>query len=73
MQLSEEWIDFLHMLDKKGAVPLYTFSIHFKNRKRAEKLLGEIIRQGLVDLDKNMINILITEKGRAFINKNSNC
>lgn len=72
MQLAEEWIDFLHMLDKKGPVPLHIFSIYFKNKKRAEKLLGEIIRQGLVDLDEKLINILITEKGRAFINKNRN-
>jgi len=50
---------------------LHTFSEFFKNRKRAERLLGEIIRQGLVDLDEYMTKIVITEKGRALVKNRS--
>lgn len=71
MQLSEEWLDFLNNLNKKGPMSLHTFSEFFKNRKRAERLLGEIIRQGLVDLDEYMTKIVITEKGRALIKNRS--
>ncbi|HHW41017.1 MAG TPA: hypothetical protein GXX19_07700 [Syntrophomonadaceae bacterium] len=71
MQLSEEWLDFLNNLDKKGPVALHAFPEHFKNRSKAEKLLGEIIRQGLVDLDEYMTKLVITKKGRALVNNRS--
>ncbi len=71
MQLSEEWLDFLNNLDKKGPVALHAFPKHFKNWSKAEKLLGEIIRQGLVDLDEYMTKLVITKKGRALVNNRS--
>ncbi|MGB9792183.1 MAG: hypothetical protein ACPLTR_06360 [Thermacetogeniaceae bacterium] len=67
MQLSNEWVEFLRILSKKGSIPVTNFSTYFKNSKKAEKSLGEIIRQGLIDLDLSTERIFITKKGKEFI------
>lgn len=67
MRLSDEWIEFLKTLKKTGTIPLSEFSVCFKNKRKAEKSLGEIIRQGYIDLDLSKKHIVITKKGEKFI------
>lgn len=67
MTLSDEWINFLISLNLNGPQEMKTFASSFKNQKKAERMLGEIIRQGLIDLDDELVRIEITEKGRSLV------
>lgn len=67
MTLSDEWINFLISLNLNGPQEMKTFASSFNNQKKAERMLGEIIRQGLIDLDDELVRIEITEKGRALV------
>lgn len=67
MQLSNEWVEFLKVLKETGPMRLSEFSTYFKNKRKAEKSLGEILRQGYIDLDPSMNYISITKKGEMFL------
>lgn len=73
MQLSNEWLDFLKSLKEKGPADLQTFHRRFKDGERAKRLLGEIIRQGLIDLDEGLTRIIITRKGLELVQKGEIC
>lgn len=64
MTLSDEWLDFLAYLSKHGSVSMGEYPKHFVRPDLAQRLLGEIIRQGLVDPDNSFTVLNSTPTGR---------